>query len=68
MPDRLTRTVISTYRRLAPTRVRHACRFEPSCSEYCLLAVKKYGFWCGWTMTVHRLLRCKPPHGGTDFP
>jgi len=63
-----TRAVVGTYRRLAPTHVREACRFEPSCSEYCLLAVAKYGFWKGWRMTLERLRRCRPPAGGVDFP
>ncbi|MBP6018771.1 MAG: membrane protein insertion efficiency factor YidD [Burkholderiaceae bacterium] len=67
MPS-LTRLVVGIYRRLAPQRVRDSCRFEPSCSEYCLLAVEKYGFWRGWWMTIRRLGRCKPPFGGRDLP
>lgn len=64
----LTRVIITIYRAVAPNSVRQACRFEPSCSEYCLLAVEKYGFWTGWKMTIKRLLRCKPPMGGDDWP
>ncbi|MGE8515742.1 MAG: membrane protein insertion efficiency factor YidD [Alcaligenes nematophilus] len=67
MPN-LTQFVVKIYRRLAPQRVRQSCRFEPSCSEYCLLAVDKYGFWKGWGMTIIRLGRCCPPNGGIDYP
>ncbi|WP_368928685.1 membrane protein insertion efficiency factor YidD [Alcaligenes faecalis] len=60
--------MVDVYRRLAPQRVRESCRFEPSCSEYCLLAVEKHGFWLGWKMTLRRLHRCAPPAGGIDLP
>ncbi|MCQ9618362.1 membrane protein insertion efficiency factor YidD [Paenalcaligenes niemegkensis] len=67
MPS-LTKLIVNAYRKLAPQRVRQSCRFEPSCSEYCLLAVEKHGFWKGWKMTIKRLIQCKPPQGGTDWP
>ncbi|HBQ88684.1 MAG TPA: membrane protein insertion efficiency factor YidD [Alcaligenes faecalis] len=67
MPS-LTRLIVKVYRQLAPQRVRQSCRFEPSCSEYCLLAVDKYGFWRGWVKTIGRLIRCRPPRGGSDYP
>ncbi|MGO3892429.1 MAG: membrane protein insertion efficiency factor YidD [Paenalcaligenes sp.] len=64
----LTKLVVQIYRKLASARVRQSCRFEPSCSEYCLLAVEKHGFWQGWILTIKRLGRCKPPYGGSDLP
>ncbi|MDY7129264.1 membrane protein insertion efficiency factor YidD [Alcaligenes nematophilus] len=67
MPS-LTRLIVAVYRRLAPKRVRQSCRFEPSCSEYCLQAVTKHGFWKGWAKTLGRLKRCRPPYGGVDAP
>ncbi|HEY9886576.1 MAG TPA: membrane protein insertion efficiency factor YidD [Vampirovibrionales bacterium] len=43
------------------------CRFTPSCSNYGLQAVKKYGFWKGWRLTIKRLLSCHPfCKGGHD--
>nr|WP_304363227.1 membrane protein insertion efficiency factor YidD [Gilliamella apicola] len=56
------------YRSIAPNRIRSACRFEPSCSEYALLAIEKYGVLKGWKLTLDRLKRCKPPNGGKDYP
>lgn len=45
------------------------CRFYPSCSEFCILAMQKYGFWVGSWRTLLRLCRCHPLHpGGVDFP
>ncbi len=34
------------------------CRMYPSCSRYCLDAVKKHGGFMGWIMTCDRLMRC----------
>ncbi|OZI74601.1 membrane protein insertion efficiency factor YidD [Bordetella genomosp. 12] len=67
-PDYVTGAIVGTYRRFAPARLKGSCRFEPTCSEYCLLAVSKYGFWQGWRLTLSRLLRCRPPAGGVDLP
>lgn len=45
------------------------CRFHPSCSNYFILAVRKYGPWRGAAMGAWRICRCNPFHpGGEDFP
>jgi putative membrane protein insertion efficiency factor len=45
------------------------CRFQPSCSEYFILAVQKYGPLRGGWRGVGRLCRCHPFHrGGYDPP
>ena len=36
------------------------CRFYPSCSDYAIEALKKYGIIRGSYLTVRRLLRCHP--------
>jgi len=44
-----------------------ACRFYPTCSEYMLQAVEKYGVWRGVWMGTKRLAKCHPFHaGGVD--
>jgi uncharacterized protein len=44
-----------------------ACRFVPTCSEYTLEAVEKYGALRGGWMGARRLLKCHPFHpGGYD--
>lgn len=40
-----------------------ACRFEPSCSRYAVTALERYGAWRGSTLTVRRVLRCRPGGG-----
>ena len=45
------------------------CRFTPSCSEYFILAVKKYGAVSGAVRGILRICRCHPFHpGGYDPP
>jgi len=46
-----------------------ACRFQPSCSEYMILAVRKYGAIRGAWRGVCRIARCHPWNaGGYDPP
>jgi putative membrane protein insertion efficiency factor len=46
-----------------------ACRFEPSCSRYMILAIQKYGVLSGVVRGLRRFLCCHPWHpGGYDPP
>ncbi|MCI2110207.1 MAG: membrane protein insertion efficiency factor YidD [Acidaminococcaceae bacterium] len=43
------------------------CRFYPTCSQYALEAVEKYGVVKGGFLAVKRILKCHPYHkGGYD--
>ena len=43
------------------------CRFVPTCSEYAIVALEKYGVIKGLSLTVKRILKCHPFHpGGYD--
>ena len=45
----------------------HSCRYYPTCSEYALEAVEKYGAIKGGWLGVKRIGRCHPWHpGGYD--
>ena len=44
-----------------------ACRFVPTCSEYALEALEKYGALKGSLLAIRRILRCHPlSKGGCD--
>ena len=48
---------------LSPPR----CRYIPTCAEYALEAVEKYGAVKGSWLAAKRILRCNPFHkGGYD--
>ena len=59
---------IRVYQRYASEAVRLSCVFEPSCSEYMILSIKKYGVICGGFKGIKRLKRCHLPNNGTDYP
>ena len=59
---------VKIYQRYAPDSLRNKCRFEPSCSQYWILAIEKYGLITGVIKGIDRLRRCKPDNGGFDYP
>lgn len=59
---------IKIYQRYAPAHIRNKCRFEPSCSQYMILAIEKYGLINGMVKGINRLKRCNINNGGYDFP
>ena len=66
----MRKVVIATlgfYKRFLSPLLPSACRYRPTCSEYMLEAVEKYGVRRGVWMGMLRLLRCHPFHqGGFD--
>ena len=60
--------LVHLYQSKAPDHVRLRCVFEPSCSEYMILAIEKYGLVRGVFKGVRRLLRCRPCNAGVDYP
>ncbi|MFA6134159.1 MAG: membrane protein insertion efficiency factor YidD [Phycisphaerae bacterium] len=53
---------------LSPFVGRH-CRFVPTCSSYCIEALRKRGALIGSAMGLWRILRCHPfSRGGYDPP
>lgn len=60
--------LVHVYQRYAPDEVRLKCVFEPSCSEYMILSLQKYGVIKGIIKGIDRLFRCHLPNGGCDMP
>lgn len=59
--------IIKFYQKyISPTKGR-TCRFSPTCSQYAIDAMKKYGFWRGGFLAFLRILKCHPFNpGGYD--
>ena len=67
MIQKLILTFIVFYQRFVSPLTAPACRFYPSCSEYALQAIKRYGLWRGLWLFLRRILKCHPFHpGGYD--
>lgn len=60
--------IIHVYQRYAPYQTRATCLFIPNCSDYMILAIKKFGTVKGVRMGLERLKRCEHPNGGEDYP
>lgn len=59
--------LIEFYRRYLSGLKKPCCRFCPTCSEYALQAVQKYGAAKGSLLAVKRISRCHPfCKGGYD--
>jgi len=69
LPAELLVLVVRIYQRLISPLLGPCCRFEPSCSQYFILSVRKYGAIRGTLRGVWRICRCHPWHpGGYDPP
>lgn len=60
--------VVKAYQHFAPIKIRDKCRFEPSCSEYMIMSVEKYGVIKGIKKGLNRIYRCSHKDGGYDYP
>lgn len=66
-PRRLGMGVIRAYQRFISPALPPRCRFAPSCSQYALEAVERYGLAKGVWLGVRRIVKCHPFHpGGYD--
>ena len=59
--------LIKVYKKYISPLLPKSCRFYPTCSEYAIEAVYKYGVLKGSIRTIYRILRCNPfSKGGYD--
>lgn len=59
--------LIRFYRRSISPNTPPSCKYIPTCSEYALTAVERFGACRGSLLAVWRILRCNPfSRGGYD--
>ena len=59
--------VLRAYQRLLSPLLGPRCKYYPSCSEYAVQAIARFGILRGLVLAMWRLLRCNPfSHGGFD--
>lgn len=58
---------IKVYQRVISPHLGKNCRFYPTCSQYTIEAIRKYGPFKGFFLGMRRILRCHPfSKGGYD--
>ena len=62
------RVIIIIYQKTISPLIPARCRYSPTCSEYGLQAIKKYGAWKGTKLTLKRVLSCHPWGGEGHAP
>ncbi|MQG84720.1 MAG: membrane protein insertion efficiency factor YidD [SAR202 cluster bacterium] len=55
--------IIRLYQKGISPYLPSTCRYEPTCSQYSIEAIKTFGTFKGFFLTVKRLLRCNPLGG-----
>ena len=53
---------VRLYQRFAPEKTRHKCGYYPTCSDYMILAIQKYGLIIGLIKGFRRIKRCDGSH------
>ena len=67
LPKRVALALIRFYRHWISPMIGPHCRFEPTCSQYAMTAIEKYGAIRGFWLTLRRIGKCHPFHpGGFD--
>ncbi|GMO57817.1 MAG: hypothetical protein Ta2G_17710 [Termitinemataceae bacterium] len=59
---------VHLYQHYAPEEVRRRCLFKPTCSEYTILAIEKYGLRKGLSKSFDRFSRCHGEIYRIDYP
>lgn len=58
---------VRAYQRFISPGIPRRCRYYPTCSQYAVEAIRRYGVLRGAVLAIWRLLRCNPlSPGGVD--
>lgn len=67
LPSKAALGLIMFYRSAISPLFPACCRYIPTCSEYGMIAIQRFGFIKGGWLTIKRICRCHPFHpGGYD--
>ena len=58
--------IIRVYQKWISPLFTAKCRYQPTCSQYCVEALQKHGFWRGGFLGLKRIFSCHP-WGGSGY-
>ena len=67
-PQKLTIYCIKSYQRFISPMLGSNCRFHPTCSNYAIEAINRFGVLKGSWLASKRILKCHPLNEGGDDP
>ena len=56
----ILRAIIITYQKVFSPLLRPSCRYSPTCSQYAIEAIGRFGFLKGGIMGFKRIIKCNP--------
>lgn len=59
---------IKVYQRVISPLLPAACIYTPTCSQYAVEAIERYGVGKGSCLAIRRIIRCNPFHDGGYDP
>lgn len=65
---RLIIALIRVYQRVISPLLPPRCRYHPSCSQYAVIAIERFGPLRGGMLALRRILRCHPLNPGGNDP
>lgn len=68
MIQRFLIALLRGYKRFVSPLLGPRCRFHPSCSQYAMIALARYGVLRGGWLAARRLARCHPLNPGGHDP
>jgi putative membrane protein insertion efficiency factor len=68
LPSLLLVGIIRLYQRMVSPFLGSNCRFHPSCSNYCIEALREHGMVRGLWLGMKRISKCHPFHSGGYDP
>lgn len=69
MSKKIVIKLIKVYQNYLSPLLGYHCRFYPTCSNYTIGAIEKYGFLKGSYRGLLRIMKCQPFYrGGVDLP
>ena len=60
LPKKTAIYIIKLYQRFLSPIIGRQCKYYPTCSNYAILAIDKYGIIRGSIMAIYRIIRCNP--------